>query len=189
MQSNDYHFISRWRVQSTLEEISEILSNAPDLPRWWPAVYLDVQELKPGDADGLGRVVRLFTKGWLPYTLRWEFVVSDVNRSYGFALQARGDFVGRGVWRFVQDGDDVDITYDWQVRAEKPLLRRFSALLKPLFSANHRWAMRTGEASLRLELARRHALTPQARAAVPAPPQTSFSWLQRGQTGKKLSIF
>jgi hypothetical protein len=28
---------------------------------------------------------------------------------------------------------------------------------KPIFSANHRWAMRKGEENLRLELAGRHA--------------------------------
>ena len=66
MASNDYSFLTRWQVESTLEEVNAILSNAPDLPRWWPAVYLDVQELEPGDANGVGKVVSLYTKGWLP---------------------------------------------------------------------------------------------------------------------------
>lgn len=185
MQSNDYRFITHWRVQSTLEEICDLLSDAPDLARWWPAVYLDVQEVKPGGANGMGKVVRLYTKGWLPYTLHWEFVVDEVNRPHGFGLQAQGDLVGRGTWRFEQDGDFVDITYDWAVRADKPLLRRFSFVLKPLFSANHRWAMKTGEISLGLELERRHALTVEARDAVPAPPKTTFGWLVAGKLARK----
>ena len=53
----------------------------------------------------------------------------------------------------------MDVTYDWRLRAEKPLLRSLSFLLKPLFEANHRWAMAQGEESLRLELARRRATT------------------------------
>ena len=60
---------------------------------------------------------------------------------HGFTLVATGDFDGRGEWTFVQDGAFVDITYDWRLRAEKPLLRNLSVLLKPLFEANHRWAM------------------------------------------------
>jgi len=28
-------------------EIRKIIGNAGDLPRWWPAVYLDVIELAP----------------------------------------------------------------------------------------------------------------------------------------------
>ena len=49
----------------------------------------------------------------------------------------------------------MNITYDWRIRAEKPLLRYLSFLLKPVFSANHRWAMARGEESLKAELARR----------------------------------
>ena len=58
----------------------------------------------------------------------------------------------------------VDITYDWRLRAEKPLLRNLSFLLKPLFEANHRWAMAQGEESLKLELARRRAASDAMRA-------------------------
>jgi hypothetical protein len=74
------------------------------------------------------------------------------------------------VWTFVQDGANVDVTYDWRIRARKPLLRSLSWLLKPVFAANHRWAMARGEESLVLELRRRHARTDSERAAIPAPP-------------------
>jgi hypothetical protein len=56
------------------------------------------------------------------------------------------------------------------VRAEKPLLQALSPFLRPLLAANHRWAMRKGEESLALELARRRAATPADRAKIPAPP-------------------
>jgi hypothetical protein len=168
MASNDYHFITHWRVPGTVREVSDILSDAPDLVRWWPSVYLDVEVLEKGDEKGLGKVVSLYTKGWLPYTLRWQFRVTDV-REDGFTLVAWGDFDGRGIWKFKQDGAWVDMTYDWKISAEKPLLRYGSFLIKPIFAANHRWAMAKGEESLKLELARRHA-EPSERALVPAPP-------------------
>lgn len=174
MASNAYHFTTHWRVPSTREEIFELLSDAADLTRWWPSVYLDVKVLESGDAQGMGRVVGLYTKGWLPYTLRWQFRVTEVTFPTGFALEAWGDFVGRGVWRFDQDGDWVDITYDWSILADKPLLRRFSWLFKPVFSANHRWAMAKGEESLRLELARRHAPTQDDQLRIAKPPQPTF---------------
>ena len=60
--------------------------------------------------------------------------------------------------------------YDWRLRAEKPLLRNLSFLLKPLFEANHRWAMAQGEESLKLELLRRRASSDAARVRVPPPP-------------------
>jgi hypothetical protein len=154
-RSNDYHFVTRWTIPGTCEEVSEVLGNPLDLPRWWPSVYLTVEQTRPPDAHGLGRRVRLLTKGRLPYTLRWEFEVVESRHPHGFAIEASGDFDGRGVWTFAQHAGSVDVAFDWRIRAEKPLLRSLSFLLKPIFEANHRWAMAQGEISLNAELARR----------------------------------
>ncbi len=179
MATNDYHFITRWRVQSTLEEINDVLGSAPDLVRWWPSVYLDVKEIERGEENGVGRVISLFTKGWLPYTLRWSFKVTEVTYPTGFRLDAIGDFVGRGIWTFEQDCAFVNVTYDWKISAEKGLLKTLSFIMKPIFSMNHEWAMARGFDSLVLELQRRHATTPEERARIPAPPPPTFAWMIR----------
>jgi hypothetical protein len=175
MATNEYHFITHWRVESTLDEINEILGNAVDLKRWWPSVYLDVKEIEPGDKNRVGRKVDLYTKGWLPYTLRWQFVTTEANYPHNFTLEAHGDFEGRGIWTFEQDGPYVNITYDWKINAEKGLLKNLSFIMKPIFAQNHVWAMRKGEESLKLEIARRHAKTSEERAAVPLPPPPTTS--------------
>lgn len=162
MASHDYRFVTRWRVRATAEEVSDIIGDPLALPRWWPSVYLSATESAPGDADGVGRVVDLHTRGWLPYTLRWSFRVVEVERPRRFAIQAWGDFDGSGTWTFTPDGEWTDVEFVWEIRAEKPLLRRLSFLLRPAFSANHEWAMRRGRESLERELARR-------RSAAPAP--------------------
>lgn len=163
MPSNTFHFVSRWRVRAALEEVADIIEDFESLPRWWPAVYLEVHRLEPGGSDGVGTAIALHTKGWLPYTLWWRLRVIRARYPHGFTIAAEGDFVGEGEWTFTQDGDCVDVEYDWQIRAEKPLLRRASFLLKPLFERNHAWAMAMGERSLRLELLRR-----RVRGATPA---------------------
>jgi hypothetical protein len=66
------------------------------------------------------------------------------------------------------------VRYDWQVEARKPVLRALTWLLRPIFTANHNWAMRMGEQSLRLELARRRAVTAEQRSRIPPPPGPSF---------------
>ena len=179
MATNDYHFMTTWRVKASLLEINNIIGNAPDLARWWPSVYLEVKQLEPGGENGLGKAVDLYTKGWLPYTLRWQFRVIESRYPHGFTLEAWGDFVGRGIWTFEPDGEYVTITYDWAIRADKSLLRYFSFIMKPIFSANHRWAMSKGLESLQLELMRRHASSAEARARIPAPPPTTFRLLVR----------
>ena len=174
-----YEFFSEWRVPGSIEEVKAVLSDAESLPRWWPSVYLAVRPLADGGPDGLGREVDLHTKGFLPYTLRWRLLITEVITDQGFALRASGDLEGAGRWTFIQDGPEVAITYDWRVRATKPLLRRLSWLLRPFFAANHVWAMKRGEESLKLELRRRRAATPAERAKVPPPPATTFHRLIR----------
>ncbi len=154
-KSNEYRFVTRWVVEGTCEEVSLVLGNPLDLPRWWSMVYLEVVELRQPNANGIGRRVRVLTKGRLPYTLRWEFEVIEARYPYGFTIAANGDFEGTGAWTFAQTGGLVDITFDWRIRAEKPLLRWLSFVFKPLFEANHRWAMARGEECLVRELARR----------------------------------
>ncbi len=191
MASNEYHFITTWRIAATPEEITDVLSDAVDLARWWPSVYLTVSVAEPGDATGVGQVVDLWTKGFLPYTLRWRFRIIRADPPHGFELEAIGDFDGRGIWTLGQvagpdapGGALTDVSYDWLVIAQKGILKRLSFAMKPIFGANHHWAMRRGEDSLKLELARRHAVSdPTIRDALPPPPGPTFphslGWVRR----------
>lgn len=46
--------------------------------------------------------------------------------------------VNTGEWIFRQGNDEhCEIIYDWRISAEKPLLKKLTWLLRPLFSANH----------------------------------------------------
>ncbi|HEX6538146.1 MAG TPA: SRPBCC family protein [Candidatus Dormibacteraeota bacterium] len=174
----DYHFVTRWRLPGTREEVVTVLRDPLGLPRWWPSVYLDVQLVREGGPDGVGREVSIYGKGWLPYTIRWRLTVTRDAGLAGMALRSEGDFVGMGTWAFKQEDDHVIALYDWRVRVAHPLMRRLTWLLRPAFSANHHWAMRQGELSLRRELERRRAGTDVA-ASLPPPPQPTFMWLVR----------
>ena len=170
----DYAFRTVWRVAGTVAEVREVLADGGSLPRWWPAVYLAVDPVREPDPDGRGAELDLFTTGWLPHTLRWRLRTTEPVMDSGFALTATGDLTGTGRWTFAPDGPEVEITYDWRVAADKPLLRRLTWLLRPVFAANHHWAMARGEESLRLELRRRRATSEAERRRIPAPPPPTF---------------
>ena len=127
MPSNDYQFVSHWRVEASCGEVADVIGDPLALVRWWPAVYLAVEEIAPARSDGTGRRVRLHTKGWLPYTLRWEFRTVAADYPRGYEVEAIGDLEGRGRWTFERDGEFVNVTYDWRVRARKPLLLHASS--------------------------------------------------------------
>src|SRR5437899_5130171 len=119
----EYAFLTRWRLRATAKEVYDVLSDPLSLKRWWPAVYLDVKELQPADPKtGRGRVIGLCTKGWLPYTLRWNFTVTESTPPPGFKLVAHVAFEATGVWTLQQEGDFVEVTFDWRISAAKPLL-------------------------------------------------------------------
>ena len=153
--SNDYAFVTHWTVTSSIETVYDVLIEGCDFVRWWPEVYLEVVETAAGGEHGLGKRARLLTRGRLPYRLRWNLEVIECRYPHGFTISAEGDFVGRGDWTFIQQGAEVAITFNWRLRADKPLLRWTSFVFKPLFRANHEWAMVRGEESLRRELQRR----------------------------------
>ena len=167
---NDYHLVSNWRVLGTVDEVYEIVSQTRDFARWWPAAFLEVLELQPGDERGIDRVDRFETRGWLPFTLLWHSNVIEAQRPFGFKIEVWGDFEGTGEWRFEQNGAWTDASFDWRVRVNKPRLGFLSPLFKPLLTSNQRWAMAKGEESLRLELAKRHAASETERSGLPAPP-------------------
>jgi Polyketide cyclase / dehydrase and lipid transport len=152
VQTNYYSFLTRWQVEGKADEAYEILTDIPGYLRWWPEVYLAVHPLAPGGKDGMGQSYRLLTRGKLPYRLRWDARIIETRRPNGFTIEAKGDFVGRGVWTFRERAGDLEILFDWRLRAEKSLLKSLSFLLKPLFRWNHRWAMARREEGLRREL-------------------------------------
>ena len=168
LAANEYHFVNRWRLPATIEEVSSILMEPEALGQWWPSAWLDYEAVAPGELDGLGRVFRYRVKGWLPYSLNLEFTTVDVRRPHGFSVDATGDLVGHGRWTLRQDGPRAEVTYEWRVRADYPLIRFLSPVFKPVFRSNHFWVMRKGAHSMFLEVLRRRATTPEAVAAIPA---------------------
>lgn len=152
MDAFSYHFVTRWRVPGTPEQVYAILEDVPRVVRFWPQLYRSAVVTAPGDGIR-GKTVAVETKGFLPYVLRWNFRVTESHRPDGFSIQAWGDLTGNGCWVFMQEGAETVITYEWSVRAYKPLLRYFSFILRPLFALNHNWVMERGREGLLHELA------------------------------------
>ena len=174
MPTVDYHFVDRWRVEADCRAVADIIEDALSLPRWWGSVYFDVKEIEPGGERGIGKLFSVRAGGWLPYTLKINFRTVESRYPNGFTMDATGDLEGKGIWTFEPDGPFVNVTYDWTIRANKPVIEKFSFFLKPIFRSNHNWTMRRGEESLKLELLRRRAKSPEDLARIPPPPRPSL---------------
>jgi hypothetical protein len=172
--------LTTWRVPGSIDEVYALISDFQQLPRWWPAGFYDALEIQPGDGSGIGRIVRLETRGWLPFVLHWHTNAIEAEPTRHLRTQIWGDLDGWWDWRFNEQTPGwVTVTCDWETRVRKPVLRQLAPLLKPLLEANQRSVMAKGQESLRLALARRKATTESQRLALMPPP--SMPGLGRGQ--------
>jgi hypothetical protein len=161
-----YTFLTTWYIEASPEEVLSVLSDECRLPQWWPSAFLWVQRRVFGEETGIGRTADVLARGFLPYTLRWRVSVTEVSAAKdGFAIRVRGDLNGIGRWTAEAEGSGTALSFFWSVQVGHRYLKTFETLLRPLFRANHRWCMRQGERSIRLEVRRR-----RGESGVPDPP-------------------
>ena len=106
----EFRIISHWRIEATIQEVADALSEPERFPDWWGDVYLSVKTIAEGNAQGIGQTVAVHSKGWLPYRLNWQGTLVENHMPQTWAIEATGDLVGRGVWTLVQMGQIADVT-------------------------------------------------------------------------------
>jgi uncharacterized protein YndB with AHSA1/START domain len=145
--TSEYRFVDRWFVPGPVDEVYERIGDTLTYPSWWGDVFVRVEG--DGGPPRPGRHVRIVSRGYLPYLLRWEAEITTVDPPRGFAFTMTGDFVGAGSWSFEPSDGGTTATFDFRPRVEKPVVKYLTPLLRPLFRTNHTWAMRRGERGAR----------------------------------------
>jgi uncharacterized protein YndB with AHSA1/START domain len=139
-----YQFVDRWFVPgASVEEVYDVIGEQLEYPSWWGNVFLSVT----GD-DGPprpGRRASIVSKGFLPYKLRWDTEIVEVERPRRILMTLSGDFEGSGEWKLEDADGGTSATLDWRPAVEKPFVKELTPVLRPLFRANHKWAMRRGQ--------------------------------------------
>jgi uncharacterized protein YndB with AHSA1/START domain len=136
--SRPYVFVDEWDVAAPPEAVFEAIADARAYPQWWRPVYLEV------DADGpprIGSESRQHFKGRFPYHLHTRSVISDLDPPKMVAADVDGDLRGRGVWTLTPTDRGTHVRFDWQVHADRKLLRVLTPVLRPLLRWNHNWAI------------------------------------------------
>ncbi len=153
MAANQFRIVTNWLLAGNAAEVADILTDTESFPRWWGDVYLGITVLEPGDECGIGKIIAVHSKGWLPYHLNWTGKLVSEDLPHTWQIEATGDLVGKGEWRLSEpETNVVAVTYDWVVAADRPLFRLLAPVFRPVFAWNHRWAMAKGLQGLRREL-------------------------------------
>ena len=133
-----YVFVDEWDVAAPREAVFAAIADARTYPEWWRPVYLDV------DADGpaeLGKESRQHFKGRLPYHLHTRSRVVALDAPRTVTADVDGDLRGRGTWTLTPTATGTHVRFDWQVHADRRLLRALTPVLRPVFRWNHNWAI------------------------------------------------
>lgn len=133
-----YVFVDEWDVAAPPEAVFDALTDARTYPRWWRPVYLDVESAGPVT---VGAESRQHFKGRLPYHLHTRSVIAELDAPHRVTADVDGDLRGRGTWTLTPTPDGTHVRFDWQVHADRKLLRLLTPVLRPMFRWNHNWAI------------------------------------------------
>jgi hypothetical protein len=147
MQMTDYHFVSTWRLQAPIERVWEEIFHTEHWPSWWKYVHR-VDQLDPGDADGLGRRQHLVFTTRLPYRLGFDIRVRRIEPPTTLEAVATGELDGVGCWTLTPDDGGTLIRYQWDVRTTRWWMNLAAPVARPAFAWNHDALMREAAQSL-----------------------------------------
>jgi quercetin dioxygenase-like cupin family protein/uncharacterized protein YndB with AHSA1/START domain len=133
-----YVFVDEWDVAAAAGAVFEALADATSYPVWWRPVYLDVQCAGPPQ---VGAESRQHFKGRLPYHLRTRSVITAIDPPRSITADVDGDLRGRGTWTLTPTPTGTHVRFDWQVHADRRLLRILTPVLRPALRWNHNWAI------------------------------------------------
>ena len=134
-----YEFVDEWDVAAPAEAVFEALADTRTYPQWWRPVYLGAQSDGP---VALGTASEQHFKGRLPYHLHTRSVIAELDPPRRVTADVDGDLRGRGMWTLTPTPEGgTHVRFDWQVYADRKLLRVFTPVLRPVFRWNHNWAI------------------------------------------------
>jgi quercetin dioxygenase-like cupin family protein/uncharacterized protein YndB with AHSA1/START domain len=133
-----YVFVDQWDIAAPPEAVFDAIADARSYPSWWKPVYIEV------DSDGpaaVGAASRQHFKGRLPYHLHTRSVITEMDPPRTITADVDGDLRGRGTWTLTPTERGTHVRFDWQVYADRKLLRVLTPVLRPALRANHNWAI------------------------------------------------
>jgi len=94
-----YEFTTVWRFDAPIERVWKEIKNSETWSEWWKGV-LKVEELKSGETEGVGKIVRSIWKSALPYNLIFDSEIIRVEHLKLIEARAFGELEGAGCNRF-----------------------------------------------------------------------------------------
>lgn len=126
--------------------------------------------LRAGEADGLGRVMRVYTKGWLPRSFVFTGEVTEARLNRHLRVDVAGDFDGYAEFKVAPIGQILTVDLLWSVDCHHPFVGPLSRVLPYPFTWNHRWALRRSVKLLQAQMDTRRGVPASELGPAPTFP-------------------
>ncbi len=180
LQQYSFEIDSFWQLDASFGELDFVLENPLSIADWWASVFMRV-EILGGDyysQDGLQ--CKLWTKGFLPHTFSFTANVFHNKSDEQVVVKTTGDFGGLGTISRYKQSENSIVHINWRTRVDSHWLYWLMMVVKPIFVANHKWAMRKGRLGLIAEIERRRNGDPDAgKIQRPIFPHNIIAKLQK----------
>ena len=143
----EYRLFTTWRIAAPLAQVFDAILHSLRWPEWWPGAEL-VEEIEPGNADGIGSIRRYSWKGRLPYRLGFCARATRIETPRVLEAVVTGDLDGTGRWMFSFEDGITTVHYEWHVRTTKPWMNAVAPFTRGVFTRNHHALMRKGGEAL-----------------------------------------
>lgn len=151
---NEYRLASIWRLAAPRQQVFDIVHDSLRWPEWWPGAD-HVEQIEPGDSNGIGSVRRYIWKGRLPYRLSFDARATRIAEPKLLEASVTGDVAGTGRWVFLEDAGITTVRYEWRVRTTRPWMNLLAPLTYGVFANNHHALMDKGAQGLARRLGTR----------------------------------
>ncbi|MDH3645043.1 MAG: SRPBCC family protein [Gammaproteobacteria bacterium] len=151
----EYHLVSNWKLNATVDQVWAILDDPATWPQWWPC-WQSV-EVRPNQAIRVGSRINARVHGKLPYSLPIELEVSHWDAPALSQYSCEGSLSGSGACRISNDGVHTEVEFDWNVGTTNWLFNLLGRLgfIKKMIRNNHAFVMAQGQAGIDKRLAAR----------------------------------
>jgi uncharacterized membrane protein len=137
-----YSFLTTWVLDAPLEDVWQAIYEVEQWPDWWRGVR-SVEKLEGGATDGIGSLYRHEWRSVIPYPVRFDARITNIEPLRLIEADADGELAGTGRWRFFV-GDGTAVTYEWNVRTTRAWMNLFAPVARQVFHWNHDAVMHQG---------------------------------------------
>lgn len=143
----EYRLVSLWQIEAPLHDVYDAVFKSLRWPSWWRGAE-HVEQLDPGDANGIGSIRRYTWKSRMAYQIRFDARATRIEPLSALEAHVTGDLEGKGRWAFSHDQGMTTVRYEWHVRTTKRWMNLLAPLAGSLFERNHHALMQSGAEGL-----------------------------------------